>query len=158
MTSRQARIGTVLAIAMGDGRFAFGRLLRPPLVEFYDLAVEDLDDIDVDEIARAPVAFRIWVMDKAVSGRSWKKIGAVPLRDEEISHREVFFKRDAVSGELSTYWSDPDTGEVHERPASLADCEQLEAAAVWSAGHVEDRLLDHFLGRENSWVQSLRPR
>jgi len=32
----------------------------------------------------------------------------------------------------------------------------LERAAVWGPSHVEDRLRDHYAGRKNKWVESLR--
>jgi hypothetical protein len=49
---------------------------------------------------------------------------------------------------------DPNTGNIH--PSKKEDCIGLERAAVWEASHVEDRILDHFEGRENKWVKSLQ--
>jgi len=44
----------------------------------------------------------------------------------------------------------------HIRQASRAECEGLERCAVWEPEHVEDRLRDHFAGKPNVWVESLR--
>lgn len=43
-----------------------------------------------------------------------------------------------------------------EEPASRQELEGLEVAAVWDPEHVEDRLRDHFSGRPNKWVESIR--
>jgi hypothetical protein len=41
--------------------------------------------------------------------------------------------------------------------ASYGECTSLERAAVWDTEHIEDRLEDYFNGRENKWVESLKP-
>ena len=148
--------GTVLAVPLGEDVFGFCRTLRHPLVEFYDTSGRLPGDLDVEEVVGSEVAFRIWAMDSATGGRRWKKVGHVPLSDEEQSRRHVFFRQDALDKKLSTYWTDPQTGEPHEEPADADDVRGLEAAAVWSAEHVEDRLRDHFAGVENKWERSLR--
>jgi hypothetical protein len=49
---------------------------------------------------------------------------------------------------------DPNTGDI--KPAKKVDCIGLERAAVWEAGHVEERIVDHFAGRTNKWVEDMR--
>jgi hypothetical protein len=44
------------------------------------------------------------------------------------------------------------------RPAARAECEGLERFAVWDPTQVEDRLRDHFAGRPNKWVESMKIR
>jgi hypothetical protein len=65
-----------------------------------------------------------------------------------------FFKEDPISHALSRYRG----GGGDEVPASAEQCEGLECAAVWEAEHVVERLSDHFAGRPNAWVESMKPR
>jgi len=92
-------------------------------------------------------------MNRAVTAGIWPVVGNIPLEDALLVDR-LFSKQDDISGRLTTYRSG--TGE--ETPATLKECEGLEAAAVWDAEHIVDRLNDHFAGRANKWVESLRPK
>ena len=42
------------------------------------------------------------------------------------------------------------------RPATKEECIGLECAAVWDPTHAEDRIRDHYLGRKNKWLESLK--
>ena len=158
MANRKYEQGTVLSVPLGADRVGFCRLLRSAFVEFFDVSRPGPDGIDLDELSRTPIAFRIPVMNAAVNNRRWKVVGRLPLSPEE--EREIYrcFKQDSISGALTVFWVDPVSEAEHEEPASIEECAGLEAAAVWSANHVEDRLRDHFDGRPNAWVESLRPR
>ncbi len=68
----------------------------------------------------------------------------------------MFCKQDIVSGKLYIYQEVPELAPLYERPATTGECIGLEAAAVWEAEHVEDRLRDHFAGQLNKWVEQLR--
>jgi hypothetical protein len=150
--------GSIVAVPLDAERQAFGRLLKEPLVEFYDLVDPPTENADVDRILAADIVFRIDVMNSAVTSGRWKVVGAAPLSAEERDRIEYFFKQDPISGALTVYWEEPGTGEPFERAASREECLALERAAVWSAEHVEDRLRDFFDGRPNEWVASLRPK
>lgn len=147
---QKRRIGDILKIDLGDGSLAFARVLEEPLIAFYDLRADV--PIAVERIIQSPIAFKIWVMNYAVTSGEWPVIGHAPL-DEDLKEEPRFFKKDAISGQLSIYW-----GNGCEKPATLEDIEGLECAAVWEPEHVVDRLRDHFAGRPNMWVESLRPK
>jgi hypothetical protein len=148
----------VVEIPLGSGRHAYARLLEEPLVEFYDVEVRDGDDVNLAAILSAPAAFAIYVMNAATTSGRWRRVGRLPLTADDRNEPRRFCKQDALTGDLSISWEDSQSGEAHEVPASLAECERLEVAAVWSAEHVEDRLRDHFAGRPNKWVELLRPK
>jgi hypothetical protein len=150
--SRQVRrrSGDVVAIPLNDGTFGFGRVLREPLVAFYDLRSEQI--LPIDAVICAPVAFVIWVMNRAITHGTWPVIGHAPLSPDLCAER-AFFKKDAISGALTIY-RDATSDEI---PATREECEDLECAAVWEPHHVVDRLRDHFEGRPNSWFESMRP-
>ncbi len=139
--------GDVVAIEMQDHRYAFGRVLKNPLMAFYDFASDEI--IEMSKVILHPVAFKIWVMNSALTSKRWKVIGNI-LLDDSLRAPAVFFKQDAINKSLYIY------SEGSKRPASLEECKMLEAAAIWSAEHVEDRLFDHFHGQPNRWVNSLK--
>lgn len=112
------------------------------------------DDLAPENVSRLPVLFRIWVANHAVTRGRWPVIGRVAITPEN-SAEPFFYKQDAITGRLALYHS-TFAATNWERPASLAECAGLEAAAVWEPEHVEDRLRDHFAGRSNKWVESLR--
>jgi hypothetical protein len=154
--ARQRRtVGSIVAIPLGDGRFAFGRLLREPLVEFFGVLGSDAQCEPAD-LQPGDVIFTIWVMNSAITSGRWMKVGRLALSDEEQLRLHRFSKKDALTGSLTIYSTDPATNVPTERPATVEECSPLERAAVWSAEHVEDRLRDHFAGRPNKWVHSLR--
>lgn len=96
-------------------------------------------------------------MDYAFRRRGcWELLDVVPVSDSERTTAQLRAKKDPISGLVSIYWTDPVSGRFGETPASLQECENLEPAAAWDPGHVEDRLRDHFDGRPNEWVESLR--
>ena len=88
--------GTRFSIRLKDGRYAFGRILKNPLCAFYRRVNDQV--VDVDEIARDPIGFKVWVMDSAF--------------EPELQERVWLFKEDPISKALSLY------SEGEERPAS----------------------------------------
>jgi hypothetical protein len=143
------RIGDVAKIGLGDGEWAFGRVLKKPLMAFYNLKA--VEPPPIETIVAAPVAFKVWVMNYAISDGDWSIIGNLPLTPD-LEEQPTFFKKDPISHRLSIYF-----GGGVERPASLGEVEGLECAAVWEPEHVADRLRDLFAGRPNKWVDSMRP-
>jgi hypothetical protein len=135
-------------VDLGGGQIAFAHVLQSPLFAFYDLCAPNIPQID--KIVAAPIAFKIWVMKHAVTDGIWPVIGHVPILDMDEAPK--FFKRDRITGALSITC----TG-AEEEKATLAECLRLECAAVWDPRHVTDRLRDHFAGRPNKWVESMRP-
>jgi len=147
---KQSRVrGDIVAVPLGDGRTAFALVLKSPLFAFFDLCETGVPSMQ--EIAAAPIAFKILVVEYAVAKGIWPVIGHVEI--ENIDESPQFFKRDPITKLLFTTY----TGE-EEESATLDECIGLECAAVWAPHHVVDRLNDHFAGRPNKWVQSLKAR
>ncbi len=145
--------GDVVAIPIGNGnRVGFGLLLEEPLIAFFDLSSKAGEEPPVEEIIRAPVAFRVWVMNQPVVDGLWPVIGRVAI-PQELLTPPWFFKQDPISGKITV----GRTGS-EELPPEPGQMETLERAAVWSASHIADRLQDHFAGRPSKWVQSMRPK
>lgn len=146
------RLGDIVRIDLGQGGHSYGQVADEPLLVFFDAVFTEAPP--PEQAVKLPVLFRIWVNNDAVQKGVWAVVGNRPLATENAVE-PYFYKQDAISGALSVYHSSyVDTG--WERPASEAECEGLECAAVWEAEHVEDRLRDHFAGRPNAWLESLR--
>ena len=125
-------------------------MLTFPLVAFLEVSSRGEEDRpDISRIVGAPVAFRIWVMRRALTARVWPIIGSASP-PPEILEEPWFFKRDRIARTLSIY------RRGIEVAADRKACQGLECAAVWDPEHVADRLRDHFDGRPNEWVESLR--
>lgn len=141
------REGHFFSIALKDGRYAFGRILKNPLCAFYARVSDRV--LDVENIAHSPVAFKVMAMDSAFKQPNWRIIGFRAL-EPELRERVWFFKQDPISHTVCLY------SEGEERPASEEQCKNLERAAVWSAEHIEDRLIDYFNGVPNKWYESMK--
>lgn len=142
------QVGDVIEIPLGDNRYGYGRILEDPLYAFYDVSTER--HLAVEEVVGLPILFKIWVRDEAVKNQIWKIIGNKPLQSDLLEVPK-FFKKDPINKKLSIYWKGKEVS------ASKEECAGLECAAVWDAEHVEDRLRDHFAGKPNRWVESMRP-
>ncbi|MGC8639396.1 MAG: Imm26 family immunity protein [Isosphaeraceae bacterium] len=148
MRGRKIRrtIGDVVAIPLGDGKFGYGRVLREPLIAFYNFRSDEIALLD--DILRAPVAFVLWVMNYAVPRGVWPVLGNAPLTPDLLDE-PLFFKKDAISAALTIYRDS--TGQ--EVPATREECEKLECAAVRDPCHVVDRLNDFStVDRTNGWA------
>ena len=90
-------------------------------------------------------------MKSALTSGKWPVVDFRPLESELASPVEYFIK-DRLTGQYSVYRS----SDGHTRESTYEECKTLEAAAVWEAEHVEDRLRDYFAGRPNVWAEQLR--
>lgn len=145
--------GQFVEVDLGGGFRAFGRVLREPLFAFYDHRGAVGSAPDLAWLATQPLAFRIMVANHAVTRGRWRVVGSMSLTPDLMTSPD-FFKQDPINGGLTIY--NDGLAPNYERPATRSECEALERAAVWDPEHVEDRLRDHFEGRPNRWVQSLK--
>lgn len=142
----RVRKGDIVQINLDDGSMAFGRVLHEPLMAFYDIKSSSLPTLN--NIATSKVLFKVWVMKSAITSARWKVIGNLPL-ENDLEKSPVFFRQDAITKKYYLYQ------DGLEKPASKAECEGLERAAVWDPVHIEDRLSDYFAKKPNKWVESL---
>ena len=146
------REGDLLKINLGDGRHSYAQVAAEPLIIFFDDA--SADDLALESVTSLPVLFRLWVANHAVMRGRWPVVSRGVL-SPECRAEPFFYKQNAVTGQLALYHSTfAETS--WERAASLAECDGLEAAAVWEPEQVEGRIRDHFAGQLNKWVESLR--
>lgn len=143
--------GAVVAVPLGDGFHTYAQMLVRPEYAFFDCRVQE--DLSASAAVSRPVLFRLWVMGSAHSKGRWPKVGTAPVAGP-LQSRVLRFNQDAMRPQdirLTYNGCDGPLGTV-------ADCEDLERAAVWSAEHVEDRLRSHYAGTPCQWTLSLRPK
>ena len=142
---RRWKAGSVVEVPLGDGRHTYAWLRKDPLISVLD--ARSMEDLAPAGIVARPVLFSVWVMGRALA--LWPEVGTIELPGE-LERIPEFVKRDLISGKITVYF------DGRERPATTAEAESLEVAAVWEPEHVADRARDHFRGVPNVWAQSLR--
>ncbi|MEO9341137.1 Imm26 family immunity protein [Mesorhizobium sp. SB112] len=143
--------GDIFKVPLDETYHTYAVSLLHPLFGFFDARTSK--EIEPEEIEKSAIIFSVWVMDYAAKDGLWTKIGRTEnFLDYKRDHR--VFKQDVLSGRITSY-CDRDGSEF---PIDYETACNMEAAAVWDPHHVEERLRDHFAGKSNRWVESLRPR
>ena len=143
------KAGDILQLDLGDGQKGYvqvseaGLLIAFDVMTPADLAPEVLKDLDV--------VFAVHVRDDDLHRERWPVIGHMDVPGDLKGH-PLMFRQDASTGRLSIEHPGLPGG---EKAATLKECIGLERATVWSAAAVEERLRDHFAGRENRWLREL---
>jgi len=133
--------GTFVRIPLADGSFAYGRVLPNPYLAFYNYRTTE-PSADLDVIESKPLLFtqavRVFGYDR------WVNIGQRTL-EGEVARPVVRFMQDLADFRRCTIFD----SQGMERKVGPEECVGLERAAVWDMHHIEERLLDTFLGRPN---------
>ncbi|MBP9903385.1 MAG: immunity 26/phosphotriesterase HocA family protein [Verrucomicrobia bacterium] len=133
--------GTFVRIPLADGSFGYGRILSDPYVAFYNYRTTEPSS-DLDAIGSKPLLFtqavRLFGYDR------WANIGKKQL-EGEVAKPVVRFMQDLADFRKCTIFDSAGT----EKQARPEECVGLERAAVWDPHHIEQRLLDSFMGRPN---------
>jgi len=147
------KIGDIIAIDVGRFNRFYAQVLQKPLYRFFDHIELDAK---IDSIIKSNEIFRVWVIDDAIKRPNWHIVGNANL-DKNALSSPWFHRKDKISGTIYKYRSSPDLSAGYEEiECSLEEASKLEAAAVWSGNHIEERLQDWLAGKENRWVRSLR--
>jgi len=146
--AQRRREGAFVKILLGDGFHSYGRILKNPYCAFYDSLSRE--DLELDQIATRPILFIICVYRRVISSGRWPVIGHKPLEDN-LKKPPLFCMQNRLNlHEISMY----SVGQ--SIPSTYEDCKDLERLAVWGDEHVEGRLRDHYAGRPNKLVESLK--
>ncbi|MBX2869546.1 MAG: immunity 26/phosphotriesterase HocA family protein [Acidiferrobacterales bacterium] len=141
--------GNVVEIALTDGTFSYAVVVPPSLLAFSRLNFTKQQEVSTQLFAE--VSFTIGVMDYAIGDRHWPLVGHIELTNE-LKKKHTFYAFDLIGKKFRHV----DGSFCTLREATLAQCIDLECAAVWDPEHVESRLLDEKNGRSNIWVESMR--
>jgi hypothetical protein len=145
------RVGDVVSIPLGNGRYGFAIVLEDPLFGYFDYS-SNRPDPPLPEVTAARLAFKVWTMKHDLVRGYWPVIGR--MEDGQLlAEQPWFFKVDSLTHKLSKTRDG-----AEEVPVTEEEAATLECAAVWEPVHIVDRLRDHFAGVANKWVESMRPR
>jgi hypothetical protein len=140
--------GTFLQIPLPDGSFGYGRTLERPFLAFYDYRTTEPSS-DLDTIASKPVLFRQAVETSYL--KKWKQIGRADLSGA-VTRPVVRFSQDFLDYRNCIIFD----GTGARRKASPEECVGLEQLAIWEPHHIEQRLLDKFMGRPNATEEAMK--
>jgi len=147
MKSQKRTVGDIVEIPLGDGTHTYARVLPEATFAFYDCRTTET--VPISEVVTKPLLFFVAVMNRAIKEKRWPVVGHIPL--ESGLQSPPRFIQDALNKKRFEIY---EHGRI--RPATRQECFGLERAAVWEPEHVEDRIRDHYAGRQNKWVESLR--
>jgi hypothetical protein len=142
--------GSIFRIQVSDTKVAYGVMLatRPYIAFYSDLPPEvESGRRGFDE---APL-FVVAVHKNAYSAGRWGS--PISRMGKDFLPPIPFFFRQDVINPANCEIVDHDG---NSRPVTPKECVGLERSAVWSAEHVEKRLLDHYEGRENAFLESMK--
>lgn len=141
------RVGDVVSIALDDaGTKAYALVLNESKFAIFD----GRGTSEIDHVLKQAPMFYVSVMNSAVTTGRWP---VVEVHLERVAELKVppTFMQDPINREKFQIY---DKGIM--RPATRAECSALERTAVWDAEHVEDRIRDDYVGRENKWLRSMQ--
>ena len=131
MGKKKPRPGDVVAIPLDGSRYAFGRVLKDASIGVYRYVGKSPDDLpppDVDYL------FVVGAYRDLLTSGEWPAVARRSFQSEEDAWPPPYVVRDPISGKCSIYHK------AEMRPASPAECEGLEPAAVWDKKHILDRI------------------
>jgi hypothetical protein len=108
------------------------------------------ENLSFDDLKDKPYLFISPVMHKAVTSGRWPIIGTYPL-ESRLKKEPEYFNQDSLDPKLIEIYQGGKTRKGTKREAA-----KLEPCAIWSAEHIEERIRDHYAGRSNRWVESLK--
>lgn len=141
------REGDVFRLPLGDGRYAFGRVLTETERAFYRFT-SSMKRPALDEIVESDVLFVVGSTDDGFASRSWFVIGNRPI--EERLRRPTYFFHQAVGDDHCTAFDIWDRARQSRKPA--VQCRTYEQWAAWSAVHCRDRVLAALAGEDCKWI------
>ena len=145
MKKQKWSIGALLKITLPDGWHCYAQMLPHENCEMAFFDSRTKFDLLPSEIVKKQVLFRAAVHKSAYNDGRWIKIGKASIPDDLLEPRETFIE-DLISGKFQIY----KLGNI--RPATKEQCIGLEAAVVWEAPPIEERLTDHYAGRKCIWL------
>jgi Immunity protein 26 len=125
-------VGTVLQIALPNGYYAYGRVLRDASIAIYDALTSEPQHPPIGSRA---YRFVVGVYDDVLRSDDVAIVGRDPGLSEADDWPPPYCVRDPISGATKIYHH----GSM--RPATAEECNDLEPAAVWDLPHIIDRLI-----------------
>ncbi|MES2999750.1 MAG: hypothetical protein V4787_03605 [Pseudomonadota bacterium] len=139
--------GDVFQVPLTPGMHGYAQWLADGTARFFLRSTGSA--LSVEEAISLPLAFRVAVFKDTPGRYGWSKIGKASISSDCLAPQR-FAKRDPLSGALSIFV------DGNEQPATPAEIEGLETAAVWAHPHLIERLNSQLVGTESQFLRSLR--
>ncbi len=146
--NQKRTIGSVFKVNLGDGYHSYGQVLNIEVEAFFNIRTKE--ELKLEEIINKEILFIISVHKHAFNDGRWKIIGKGQVKENLKKSPPFFLQHPLDKNKMQIY----EDGAF--RPALKKEIKCLERLAVWDANHVEDRLRDHFAGKENIWLNQLK--
>ena len=144
---QQRTIGAIVKIPLDRGYHSYARILKSPYFAFYDFrAKEDVSDLAL--IVASPILFITSVSHYSVTSGLWVKVGKLPLEKTLLKIPPQFIQDSIQTDQFEIVYDDG-----KKKKATAEECAGLERLAVWTPESIQERLIDHYAGRKNFWVE-----
>ena len=152
MKAKKDLIGNIIKIGINENIFGFGRIVEGGFIEFYDLKLsnDQIEGIN-EKLIGSKVIFTLSVHKSWEKNKNWEVVGKNLNNVSSIPSQ--FMQSIGNQNDIKIIDS---TG--NSRPATKDEVKGIERLAVWEDNHVEDRLRDYFDGKQNIWVEHLKPK
>jgi hypothetical protein len=147
MKRQKRTVGAVVKIPFNGKWFTYGQILDDAEVVIFDARTDC--ELSMDEITNQPIICRVAVSNHAITKGRWLKVGKYPI-SEELKKPIPKYIQDILQPDRFEIYCD---GMI--RPSTREECIGLERAAVWEPEHVEERIRDHYSGKQNRWTDIL---
>jgi hypothetical protein len=140
-------VGDVFAIALPSGGYAFGLVCAGLDFAFFKQRVDS--PVMPKKIQDIELAFRVPVALDAPGVGKWMFVGH-EAPEGDLAESAKYFHKAIGSSDCYIYSAGKEV---------LSDCEttkHLEVLSTWFSFHVEERLEDCLLGRENRYVLAIK--
>jgi hypothetical protein len=129
--NKRLKLGDVHAIPLPNEKFAFGRYFNDASIGIYKHIGININDLPKKE----EYNFIVGIYDDILKSGNWPVVDHRPFISDDEKWPPPACIVDSITGEYSIYHK----GEF--RKATKKECEGLEIAAVWEAGHIVDRIM-----------------
>ncbi|WP_037573010.1 Imm26 family immunity protein [Spirochaeta cellobiosiphila] len=145
--SKKFRPGVILQVPIDNNTHTYARILTDRNIAFYDYRTAE-EITNLKDIISAKILFIICVNETFKN--SWEVKGDLEL-EPSLRRNPLMFICAPYTEDYKIY----DNGEIR-RNATKEECMGLERVVAWSPERVEGRLLDHYNGHENEWVEAYK--
>jgi hypothetical protein len=139
--------GAVYVLTLTSGATVTAVALERPYAAFYATG-----ELSMERVAEweAPM-YVLAVHKQTFADPTWRRVGTVDYRVVPDATPRFFMQDEGDPSDISIV-----DATWHPRPATRAECEGLERAAVWDGHLVKERLEDELAGRVNRHAALLR--
>lgn len=138
--SKQPIIGDIYAIDLGNGSFAYGRVMHEGLQIFTQRSTRP-EDFNRNDLAQD---FVVGLYFDAYKDTRMKVIDRIPFATEDEAWPPPTYIKDPIRGTYSVYFKGNITS------SSYDDCRGMEPTSAWELNHLIDRI-----NGDTKWIEKL---